>query len=185
MLYDLLFACFHSDLCLRPAQVTTISCAYLKFTFKATQNTIHTKISTHKTCTEFQMHLELILVQVLDARDPLGTRSKQIENFLKKEKPHKHLLFLLNKCDLIPTWATVRHTRATVTAVFITLQTQWISILSAEYPTLAFHASTLHSFGKGALIQLLRQFAKVCNPNNHNNINHYCTTDSCTRRNVK
>ena len=41
------------------------------------------------------------------------------------------------------------------------LQTQWVSILSAEYPTLAFHASTLHSFGKGALIQLLRQFAKV------------------------
>ena len=53
--------------------------------------------------------LELVL-QVLDARDPLGTRSKQIEHFLKKEKPHKHLLFLLNKCDLVPTWATVRET---------------------------------------------------------------------------
>ena len=46
--------------------------------------------------------LELIILQVLDACDPLGTRSKQIEHFLKKEKSHKHLLFLLNNCDLGP-----------------------------------------------------------------------------------
>jgi len=32
-------------------------------------------------------------------------------------------------------------------------------LLSKEYPTLAFHASITNSFGKGALIQLLRQFA--------------------------
>lgn len=47
------------------------------------------------------------LSQVLDARDPLGTRSKHIENYLKKEKAHKHLILLLNKCDLVPTWVTV------------------------------------------------------------------------------
>lgn len=34
-------------------------------------------------------------------------------------------------------------------------------MLSAEYPTLAFHASLTNSFGKGSLIHLLRQFAKV------------------------
>jgi nuclear GTP-binding protein len=34
-------------------------------------------------------------------------------------------------------------------------------VLSAEFPTLAFHASLTNSFGKGALIQLLRQFAKL------------------------
>jgi nuclear GTP-binding protein len=33
--------------------------------------------------------------------------------------------------------------------------------LSAEYPTIAFHASIKHPFGKGALINLLRQFAKL------------------------
>ena len=33
--------------------------------------------------------------------------------------------------------------------------------LSSDYPTLAFHASLTNSFGKGALINLLRQFAKV------------------------
>lgn len=33
--------------------------------------------------------------------------------------------------------------------------------MSKEYPTLAFHASINNSFGKGSLIQLLRQFAKL------------------------
>lgn len=45
--------------------------------------------------------------QVLDARDPQGTRSRHIEEFLRKDKPHKHLIFILNKCDLVPTWVTV------------------------------------------------------------------------------
>lgn len=58
------------------------------------------------------LHLQVIdssdvVVQVLDARDPVGTRSPHIEAYLKKEKPWKHLIFVLNKCDLVPTWATV------------------------------------------------------------------------------
>lgn len=51
-----------------------------------------------------------VVVQVLDARDPMGTRSPHIETYLKKEKPWKHLIFVLNKCDLVPTWATVSTT---------------------------------------------------------------------------
>ncbi|EFE32881.1 uncharacterized protein ARB_00339 [Trichophyton benhamiae CBS 112371] len=35
----------------------------------------------------------------------------------------------------------------------------WVRALSKEYPTLAFHASINNSFGKGSLIQLLRQFS--------------------------
>lgn len=50
-----------------------------------------------------------VVVQVLDARDPLGTRCYQIERYMKKEKPHKHLIFVLNKVDLIPVWVTVGH----------------------------------------------------------------------------
>lgn len=38
-----------------------------------------------------------VVIQVLDARDPLGTRSKLVEKYLKKEAPHKHLIFVLNK----------------------------------------------------------------------------------------
>lgn len=37
----------------------------------------------------------------------MGTRSSHIESFMKKEKQHKHLIFVLNKCDLVPTWVTV------------------------------------------------------------------------------
>jgi len=48
-----------------------------------------------------------VVIQVLDARDPLGTRSQSIEVYMKKEKPWKHLIFVLNKCDLVPTWVTV------------------------------------------------------------------------------
>ena len=36
-----------------------------------------------------------------------GTRSKHVEENLKKNFPHKHLILVLNKCDLIPTWLTV------------------------------------------------------------------------------
>lgn len=88
-----------------------------------------------------------VLLQVLDARDPMGTRSKYIEEFLRKEKKHKHLFFILNKVDLVPIWVTQR----------------WVAILSAEYPTIAFHASMTHPFGKGALINLLRQIGKLHN----------------------
>lgn len=86
-----------------------------------------------------------VLLQVLDARDPMGTRSPYLEKFLKAEKPHKHLIFILNKVDLVPTWVTQR----------------WVAILSKEYPTVAFHASITHPFGKGSLINLLRQLAKL------------------------
>ncbi|GLV37949.1 Nucleostemin 2 [Carabus blaptoides fortunei] len=86
-----------------------------------------------------------VLLQVLDARDPMGTRSEYIEKFLRTEKAHKHLMFILNKVDLVPTWVSQR----------------WVSILSKEYPTVAFHASITHPFGKGSLINLLRQFAKL------------------------
>ena len=41
------------------------------------------------------------------------------------------------------------------------LQQKWVAILSADNPTMAFHASITNPFGKGALINLLRQFGKV------------------------
>jgi nuclear GTP-binding protein len=36
---------------------------------------------------------------------------------------------------------------------------KWVKVLSKEYPTLAFRASITNPFGKGALIQLLRQYS--------------------------
>lgn len=86
-----------------------------------------------------------VVVEVVDARDPLGTRCRHVENFLRTEKPHKHLVLVINKVDLVPTWVTKK----------------WLSVLSKELPTVAFHASMQHSFGKGSLINLFRQFAKL------------------------
>ena len=40
-------------------------------------------------------------MQVLDARDPEGTRCKHLEQHLRKNARHKHMLLLLNKCDLV------------------------------------------------------------------------------------
>ena len=48
-----------------------------------------------------------VVIQVLDARNPDGTRCKQVEQYIQKEKSHKHIIFVLNKCDLVPTWITV------------------------------------------------------------------------------
>ncbi|KAF2356301.1 Nucleolar GTP-binding protein 2 N-terminal domain, partial [Trinorchestia longiramus] len=84
-----------------------------------------------------------VVIQVLDARDPLGTRSLLVEKYLTEKAPHKHLVFVLNKVDLVPVWVTQK----------------WVTILSRERPTMAFHSSISNSFGKGALISLLRQFA--------------------------
>ncbi|RMY11995.1 hypothetical protein D0868_02824 [Hortaea werneckii] len=86
-----------------------------------------------------------VVIHVLDARDPLGTRCRSVEKYIREEAPHKHLLFLINKCDLIPT----------------SVAAKWVKLLSQEYPTLAFHASLTNSFGKGTLISLLRQFSAL------------------------
>lgn len=48
-----------------------------------------------------------VVIHVLDARDPLGTRCTSVEEYMRKETPHKHLIFVLNKCDLVPTWVAV------------------------------------------------------------------------------
>ena len=48
-----------------------------------------------------------VVIMVLDARDPMGTRCRNVEKYLREEKPHKHLIFILNKSDLVPTRITV------------------------------------------------------------------------------
>jgi hypothetical protein len=45
----------------------------------------------------------------------------------------------------VPAWVTKR----------------WLQHLSKEYPTLAFHASITNPFGKGSLLSLLRQLARL------------------------
>ena len=48
-----------------------------------------------------------VIIHVLDARNPEGTRCRAVEKYIRNEAAHKHLIFVLNKCDLVPTWVTV------------------------------------------------------------------------------
>ncbi|KAL8283303.1 hypothetical protein RQP46_005713 [Phenoliferia psychrophenolica] len=86
-----------------------------------------------------------LLLHVLDARDPMGTRCESVEAYLAKEKRGKKVVYILNKVDLVPGWVAAR----------------WVKVLSKTHPTIAFHASINNSFGKGSLIQLLRQFSTL------------------------
>jgi len=97
-----------------------------------------------------QIQIELV-IEVIDARDPMGTRCFRLERELKKNRPNKYLVLVLNKCDLVPTWVTKR----------------WVAELSKEYPTVAFHAHINKSFGKSALLQLLRQFSSLLKDRKH------------------
>ena len=68
-----------------------------------------------------------VVIHVLDARDPLGTRCKPVVEYLRKEKAHKHLVYVLNKVDLVPTWVTV----SLVSLMFLIFAT----VLSPKLPS--------------------------------------------------
>ncbi|KAI4835775.1 nucleolar GTP-binding protein 2 [Plasmodium brasilianum] len=85
-----------------------------------------------------------IILEVLDARDPVGTRCKRVEQNIKKHRSNKHIILLINKIDLIPT----------------SVAEKWIKLLSKEYPTIAYHASINKPFGKDDLFNIIRQFSQ-------------------------
>jgi hypothetical protein len=50
-----------------------------------------------------------VVIQVLDARDPEGTRSRFLERHLRRSAQcHKHMILLLNKCDLVSSSSVLR-----------------------------------------------------------------------------
>jgi nuclear GTP-binding protein len=83
-----------------------------------------------------------VICCILDARNPNGTRSYHVEKHLENNKKFKHLIYVLNKTDLVPTSVTSR----------------WVKYLSQFHPTVAFKADINHPFGREALMNLLRQF---------------------------
>lgn len=67
-----------------------------------------------------------VILEVLDARDPLGTRCIDMEKLVMKSGPDKHLVLLLNKIDLVPREAVEK----------------WLKYLREELPAVAFKCST-------------------------------------------
>ncbi|XP_062326181.1 guanine nucleotide-binding protein-like 3 [Osmerus eperlanus] len=68
-----------------------------------------------------------VIVEILDARDPLGCRCPQLEEAVLKREGNKKLMFLLNKIDLVPKENVQK----------------WLQCLQLEFPTVVFKASTL------------------------------------------
>ena len=67
-----------------------------------------------------------VVLQVLDARDPLGSRCRQVEEAVLNSGTDKKLVLILNKIDLVP--------KENIMA--------WLKHLRNELPTLAFRCST-------------------------------------------
>lgn len=74
-----------------------------------------------------------VIIEVLDARDPLGCRCPEVEKMcLERFNPDgtmaKRVILLINKIDLVPKEVTAK----------------WIAHFKREFPTLGFKASTQH-----------------------------------------
>jgi nuclear GTP-binding protein len=83
---------------------------------------------------EFVKVVELsdVIIQVLDARDPLSCRSPEVERFVRRMNPDKRMILLLNKIDLVP--------KENVLA--------WLTYFREELPTVAFKCATSGGSGK-------------------------------------
>lgn len=66
-----------------------------------------------------------VLLAVLDARDPIGSRLPFLEDLVAQSGGQKHLVYVMNKIDLIPQ----------------EVLNQWLTFLRRDYPTIAFKSS--------------------------------------------
>ncbi|XP_024051470.1 guanine nucleotide-binding protein-like 3 [Terrapene carolina triunguis] len=94
---------------------------------KAKSNTLLDKNSKKSFCKELKKVIEAsdIVLQVLDARDPLGCRCSQVEQIITQSGGNKKLLLVLNKIDLVPRENLEK----------------WLHYLKNEFPTVAFKSS--------------------------------------------
>lgn len=86
-----------------------------------------------------------VIVEVLDARDPLACRCKEVEDKITSMQSNvttknKKLILLLNKIDLVPSEVLVK----------------WIRLLRQEYPVIAFKCNTQNQ--KSNLMQSTQKF---------------------------
>ncbi|XP_040537615.1 guanine nucleotide-binding protein-like 3 isoform X1 [Gallus gallus] len=108
-----------------------------------------------------------VVLEVLDARDPMGCRCPQLEQAITCSGGEKKLLLVLNKIDLVPKENLEK----------------WLNYLKKEFPTVAFKSATLlkdrnmqtfsrrraridlsrhtESFGSECLVKLLQEYGRT------------------------
>ncbi|MBN2157209.1 MAG: 50S ribosome-binding GTPase [Candidatus Lokiarchaeota archaeon] len=72
-----------------------------------------------------------VIFQVLDARNPLGTRNLALEEFIQKNAPDKKIFLVLNKIDMLPR----------------PILTEWIQYLKKTTPYDIYTVSALYNRG--------------------------------------
>ncbi|NWT92020.1 GNL3 protein, partial [Urocynchramus pylzowi] len=87
------------------------------------------KNSKKSFCRELMKVLEAsdVVLEVLDARDPMGCRCPQLEQAVTSSGGSKKLLLVLNKIDLVPKDNIEK----------------WLNYLNKEFPTVAFKSATM------------------------------------------
>ncbi|NXD82377.1 GNL3 protein, partial [Halcyon senegalensis] len=87
------------------------------------------KNSKESFCRELRKVIEAsdVVLEVLDARDPMGCRCPQLEQAVTCSGGDKKLLFVLNKIDLVPKENLEK----------------WLNYLNKEFPTVVFKSATL------------------------------------------
>ncbi|XP_009583363.1 PREDICTED: guanine nucleotide-binding protein-like 3, partial [Fulmarus glacialis] len=127
------------------------------------------KNSKKSFCRELKKVIEAsdVVLEVLDARDPMGCRCPQLEQAVTCSGGDKKLLLVLNKIDLVPKENLEK----------------WLNYLKKEFPTVAFKSATLmkdrtmftkrrarvdlsrttECFGSKCLLKLLQEHSKTQN----------------------
>ncbi|NWR03756.1 GNL3 protein, partial [Paradoxornis webbianus] len=127
------------------------------------------KNSKKSFCRELMKVLEAsdVVLEVLDARDPMGCRCPQLEQAVTCSGGNKKLLLVLNKIDLVPKDNIEK----------------WLNYLKKEFPTVAFKSATVMKdktmvqatkrrarvdfsettqyFGSKCLLKLLQEYGKT------------------------
>ncbi|NXG53280.1 GNL3 protein, partial [Psilopogon haemacephalus] len=120
-------------------------------------------------CRELKKVIEAsdVVLEVLDARDPMGCRCPQLEQAVTCSGGDKKLLLVLNKIDLVPKENMEK----------------WLNYLKKEFPTVAFKSATLtkdktmvtkrrarvdlsrttECFGSKCLLKLFQEHVKIQN----------------------
>ncbi|NXB19717.1 GNL3 protein, partial [Rhagologus leucostigma] len=136
---------------------------------KGKTNKLLNKNSKKSFCRELTKVLEAsdVVLEVLDARDPMGCRCPQLEQAVTCSGGNKKLLLVLNKIDLVPKDNLEK----------------WLNYLKKEFPTVAFKSATMMKdktmeqvtkrrarvdfsetsqyFGSKCLLKLLQEYSKT------------------------